>query len=70
MIIRFNNIRLINFMSFADEVVQLDNLGYTLVSGKNENTDDFALSNGAGKSSIWEGIVWAITGEQFEEIRI
>lgn len=63
MIIRFNSIRLINFMSFEDEVVQLDNLGYTLVSGKNENTDDFALSNGAGKSSIWEGIVWAITGE-------
>ena len=63
MIIRFNSIRLNNFMSFSDEVVQLDNLGYTLVSGKNETLDDSATSNGSGKSSIWEGIVWALTGE-------
>ena len=63
MIIRFNSIRLNNFMSFSDEVVQLDNLGYTLVSGKNEALDDSATSNGSGKSSIWEGIVWALTGE-------
>ena len=63
MIIQFNNIRLNNFMSFEDETVQLDNLGYTLVSGKNEAVGDSALSNGSGKSSIWEGIVWALTGE-------
>lgn len=63
MIIRFNSIRLNNFMSFADEFIQLDNLGYTLVSGKNEAVDDSAVSNGSGKSSIWEGIVWALTGE-------
>lgn len=63
MIIRFNSIRLSNFMSFSDEVVQLDNLGYTLVSGKNETLNDSATSNGSGKSSIWEGIVWALTGE-------
>ena len=61
--ITFNNIRLNNFMSFGDEFVQLDNLGYVLVSGKNECPDDASLSNGSGKSSIWEGIVWALTGE-------
>ena len=61
--ITFNNIRLNNFMSFGDEFVQLDNLGYVLVVGKNECPDDASLSNGSGKSSIWEGIVWALTGE-------
>ena len=50
-------------MSFGDEFVQLDNLGYVLVAGKNECPDDASLSNGSGKSSIWEGIVWALTGE-------
>lgn len=61
--ITFNSIRLNNFMSFGDEFIQLDNLGYVLVSGKNECPDDASLSNGSGKSSIWEGIVWALTGE-------
>ena len=55
--ITFNNIRLNNFMSFGDEFVQLDNLGYVLVAGKNECPDDASLSNGSGKNSIWEGIV-------------
>lgn len=59
----FNSVRLNNFMSFGDEFIQLDNLGYVLVSGKNECPDDASLSNGSGKSSIWEGIVWALTGE-------
>lgn len=63
MIIKFNSIRLSNFMSFNDETVKLDNLGYTLVSGRNEAVEDSALSNGSGKSSLWEGIVWALTGE-------
>ena len=63
MIIRFNSIRLSNFMSFNDETVKLDDLGYTLVSGRNEAVEDSALSNGSGKSSLWEGIVWALTGE-------
>ena len=63
MIIKFNSIRLSNFMSFNDETVKLDDLGYTLVSGRNEAVEDSALSNGSGKSSLWEGIVWALTGE-------
>lgn len=63
MIIKFNSIRLSNFMSFDDVTIKLNNTGYTLVSGKNESVDDSAGSNGSGKSSIWEGIVWALTGE-------
>lgn len=63
MIIKFNSVHLNNFMSFDDETVKLNGLGYTLVSGRNESTEDSALSNGSGKSSIWEGIVWALTGE-------
>lgn len=62
MIIKFKNIRLYNFMSFGDSTVDLTKSGYTLVQGVNKNPDDLAKSNGAGKSTIFDGIVWALTG--------
>lgn len=52
-----------NFLSFGDAEVNLDNQGYVLVSGINNCKADLAKSNGSGKSSIWEGVVWALTGE-------
>ena len=60
--LKFNTVRLYNFMSFADDTISLDDRGYTLVTGINNNPDDSAESNGSGKSSIWEAIVWALTG--------
>lgn len=58
-----NKIQLHNFMSFEDATLDLHTAGYTLVRGYNQNTDDFAISNGSGKSSIWEAISWCLTGE-------
>lgn len=63
MIVNFVKIKLHNFLSFKDAEISLDSDGYTLVRGVNNNPDDFAQSNGSGKSSIWEAISWAITGE-------
>lgn len=63
MVIKFKKIRLNNFMSFGDSTIDLDRSGYTFVIGVNNNPDDSAKSNGSGKSSIWEGISWAITGD-------
>lgn len=62
MIIKFKTLRLYNFLSFGDTEVNLDDSGYTLVSGINNCKADLAKSNGSGKSSLWEGIVWCLTG--------
>ena len=61
--IHFKKVRLYNFLSFGDSEIMLDEGGYILVRGENNNVDDLATSNGSGKSSIWEAISWAITGQ-------
>ena len=63
MVIKFNNIKLKNFMSFGKAEISLVNCGYTLVSGTNQSFEDMAKSNGSGKSSIWEAVSWVLTGE-------
>lgn len=61
--IDFNQVTLHNFLSFGDATLDIRNDGFIRVSGINENPDDMAVSNGSGKSSLWEAIVWALTGE-------
>ena len=64
----FRNIHLHNFFSFADAEISLDDLGYVLVSGRNNNPDDMALSNGSGKSTIFNALCWVLTGETLQGI--
>ena len=59
----FKKIIIDNFLSFGHASLDLDNLSYTLVSGINERAEDNASSNGSGKSSIWEAIIWCLTGD-------
>ena len=61
--LKFKKLRMVNFMSFGDTELILDVPGFTLVSGINMNQDDSAMSNGSGKSSIWEAISWCLTGD-------
>lgn len=61
--IEFKKISLHNFMSFGDAEVTFNSDGFIRVSGVNENPVDNAVSNGSGKSSLWEALVWAITGD-------
>lgn len=63
MVINFKKVKLNNFMSFKNAELSLSNQGFALVSGINNNPDDLAKSNGSGKSSIWESIIWCLTGE-------
>ena len=63
MTIQFKSIKINNFLSFGEAFVELNDRGYTLVNGINENPDDLAKSNGAGKSTIFEAISWVLTGE-------
>ena len=61
--IKFTKIHLHNFASYQDEIVELDDLGLTLVNGRNNCKLDNAYSNGSGKSAIFNGLCYAITGE-------
>ena len=61
--INFKSITINNFMSIGEAVVELSDRGYTLVSGINNSPEDLARSNGSGKSSIFEAIVWCLTGD-------
>lgn len=67
--IKFNKIHIENFLSLGEVELSLDNQGYVLVSGINANPNDNAKSNGSGKSSIFEAIIWAITGETSRGIK-
>lgn len=61
--IKIKYIKLHNFLSFENAELGFNNSGYTLVQGVNNNLVDKAVSNGSGKSSIFEAIAWCLTGE-------
>lgn len=61
--IEFRKLTLHNFMSFGHSELEFEDDGFIRVTGINENPDDLATSNGSGKSSLWEGVVWALTGD-------
>lgn len=60
--IKFNQLHIENFMSINEADVDLLDRGFTLIEGINNNELDNARSNGSGKSSIFEALVWALTG--------
>lgn len=61
--INFRKLTLHNFLSFGHSSTEFEDDGFIRVTGINENPDDLAVSNGSGKSSLWEAIVWALTGD-------
>ena len=61
--ITFQKVIIHRFKSFDDAEINLENRGFVLVSGVNNNPIDNALSNGSGKSSWGDAIMWALTGE-------
>ena len=61
--INFQHIDIENFMSIEKGSLELNNQGYVLINGINNNPTDASKSNGSGKSSIIEAIVYALTGE-------
>ena len=63
MVLKFIKVHAHNFACYEDVELSLTDMGYTIVSGKNNNSSDNAVSNGSGKSSIFNAISFAITGE-------
>lgn len=61
--IKFNKIEIENFLSIGKSTVELNNRGFVRVVGINNCDDDNSTSNGSGKSSIFESLVWCLTGD-------
>lgn len=59
----FKKLIIENFLSFGHSELDLAQQGYVTVQGKNNNIDDFAQSNGSGKSSIFDALMWCLTGD-------
>lgn len=60
----FKKLKIKNFMSIGNAEVDLSgNEGFILINAENHRKEDSAASNGAGKSSIFDALCWAITGE-------
>lgn len=56
---QFNYVDIYNFMSYQNDSVSFEGRGLTLIEGRNEDEGD---SNGAGKSTVWDAISWALFG--------
>lgn len=69
MILKFKNVRLTNFGSYRKADISLSDRGFCLVSGENRYIKDNALSNGAGKSTIWSAICYALTGATINGVK-
>lgn len=65
----FKKVILHNFGSYGHAEANLENKGICLVSGRNNYKKDNALSNGSGKSFLWSGICYALTGETISGLR-
>jgi len=61
--IAFQRVTISNFLSIGEASVELNDRGYILINGINKCVTDNAQSNGAGKSSIHDAILWCLTGE-------
>lgn len=59
--IYFERIIIDNFLSIGHAEISLNGEGITLISGRNLY-DELSCSNGSGKSSIFEAILWNLTG--------
>lgn len=60
--LQFKKIDIHNFFSIGDANVGLDDNGFVLIKGINNCPSDSASSNGSGKSSIMEAIIFCLTG--------
>lgn len=58
----FKNININNFQSIGSANVELNNTGIVYVKGENLY-EEFTESNGSGKSSIFESILWCLFGK-------
>lgn len=68
MLIKFKHIIVEGFQSIGRIELDLADRGFTLVSGVNNCPSDNAQSNGAGKSTCFNAISYALTGETIQGV--
>lgn len=68
MVVKFQKIQLHNFASYTDVTLDLNNMGFTLISGRNKCKLDNAYSNGSGKSALFNALCYVLTGETTQGI--
>ncbi len=56
-----------NFMSIGEVDINLKNQGLVLISGDNQDIQS-ANSNAAGKSSLFEALLWCYLGETYRDV--
>lgn len=66
--LKFQKLIIDNFLSFGHAEINLEDRGFTLIEGVNRNPKDAAKSNGSGKSSIFNALCFALTGETIQGI--
>lgn len=66
--LKLNKIHLKSFLSIGDAEIDLSDLGISIVKGINKFEPKFE-SNGSGKSSIFDGIMWAFTGYTTRDVK-
>ena len=69
MIIHFKKITIHHFLSYDHAEISLQDKGYCLVRGVNRNPKDASKSNGAGKSTAFNAISFALTGETLQGLK-
>mgnify|MGYP000854241048 CR=1 FL=1 len=58
----FSKLIMHNFLSYAHSEYKFDKDGFISVKGYNKNPEDNASSNGGGKTTIFNSIIWCLTG--------
>ena len=66
--IKFKKLLINNFLSIGQGEITLEDKGYTLIEGVNNNPKDNALSNGSGKSSCFNALCYCLAGETIQGI--
>lgn len=61
--IKFKHLIIEGFLSMGYAELDLEDRGFVLINGINNNPDDGTTSNGAGKTTALEALVWCLTGE-------
>ena len=60
----FKSLHIENFMSIGEVDINFESsTGFNTIIGENNMIQDNAKSNGSGKSSIFEALVWCLTGD-------
>lgn len=60
--LEIQKITLKNFLSYKESEFEFNKKGFIQVIGENRTITDLSLSNGTGKSSLFNAIIWALYG--------